>query len=242
MDEEIADAHLGQAGIKFQRWDWSNVESELKRAIELSPNHASVHNLYGHYLAVMGRDDDALAQFIRAQQLDPATAFVVANAGWMFCRVGRYDRGIALLRDSLELEPNGGQSHYNLATSCYARRQMYSKAIEEARQAVALGSSSPMYQGALGYLYARSGNKSEAIAILEELKQSDKDADSTISIAQIYVGLNENDEALTWLEKAYQRHSNRAIWLKSLGTFGEFQPLQSDPRFADLLRRMGFPE
>ena len=242
LDEEIADAHVSQAFIKFQKWDWSNVESELKRAIELSPNHAGVRQLYGHYLAVMGRDDNALAEFVRAQQLDPATAFVVANAGWMFCRVGRYDRGIALLRDSLELEPDAGESHYILATACYARQQMYSKAIEEARRAVALGSSSPMYQGALGYLYARSGSKSEALAILEKLKQWDKDADSTISIAQIYVGLNENDEALTWLEKAYQRHTNRAIWLKSLGIFGEFQPLQSDPRFANLLRRMGFPE
>jgi len=238
LDEGLAEAHRSLGFIKFQKWDWAVAEAELKRAIGLNPNSALAHLSYGLYLVAFRRDEEALAQFKIGQKLDPASA-VVANVGFMLCEMSQYDRGIAALKDALEWDPGLAKAHHNLAMFCYAPQNMYSEAIEEARRGIALGPSSPIYLGELGWLYARSGNKAEAVAILERLKKWDEGADAAVPIAGVYVGLGDNDSAMAWLEKAYQRHSNWAIALKVLK---DLEPLRQDPRFVDLLRRMGLPE
>jgi TolB-like protein/Tfp pilus assembly protein PilF len=238
LDEGLVEAHSSLGSIETQKWNWSNAEAELKRAIDLNPGDATARNLYGLYLAALGRNDDALAQFKIGQKLDPASTILVSNVGWMLCSMGRYDRGIAALKDALELEPNA-HPHRQLALWCYAPQNMYSEAMEEIRKAVALAPSSPIYLGGLGWLCARVGQTAEAIAILEKLKTWDEGADAAVSIAGVYVGLGDNDSAIDWLEKAYRRHSNWAMWLKQIK---DFERLRPDPRFKDLLRRMGFPE
>src|SRR5262249_25582862 len=155
------------------------------------------------------------------------------------CRMGRYDRGIASIKDAVELDPNSGGPHHYLAVFCYEPMRMYTEALEEARRAVALEPSSPLFLGRLGWLCARHGDKAEAVGILEKLKKRDETHDTAEFVAYVYVGLGDHDSAFTWLEKAYQRHSN---WVIHLQFDPPFDPLRSDPRFVDLLRRMGFPE
>ena len=239
LDDGLAEAHSSLGFIKFQKWEWAAADAEFKRAIELNPNSATTRNEYGLYLTLIGHPEEALAQVKRAQQVDPASPEFVRRVGWILCRMGQYDLGIAGIKDALELEPNNAHHHYNLAIACYAQQKMYSEAVEEARKAVALGPSSPIYLGALGYVYAMMGNKAEALGALEELRKWDEKADASMSIARVYAGLGDHDNAIAWLEKAYQRRANRAIWLKEwIG----FESLRSDPRFVDLLQRMGFPK
>ncbi len=239
LDEELVEAHSSLGHIKVQKWNWADAEAELRRAIALNPNDANARNLYALYLAAIGHNEQSLEQDKIGQKLDPASPIHVANVGWMLCVMGQYDRGIAALKDALELRSTVAHSHYLLSMSCYVPQNKYSEALEEARKAAALAPSTPIYLGWLGWLYTRVGNKADALAILGKLKKSDEGADAAISIAELYVGLGDNDSAFEWLEKAYLRHSNWAIWLKQLKAF---EPLRADPRFVDLLRRMGFSE
>jgi tetratricopeptide (TPR) repeat protein len=144
-----------------------------------------------------------------------------------------------VLKDALELDARIASSHHNLAIYCFARQNNYSEAIEEARTAVSLSLSNSLYLAGLGYLNGRGGNKAEALTILEELKKRNESRDAAVEIAQVYVGLGDNDNALAWLEKAYQRHSDTAVWLNH---HPPFERLRADPKFVDLLRRMAFPE
>lgn len=238
LDEELVEAHSSLGFIKLQKWNWADAEAELKRAIALNPNDANARNEYSAYLSAIFHNEQALEQNKIGQKLDPASFIHIGNVGWLLCVMGQYERGIAALKDSLELA-NTAHGHYLLTKGCYARQNMYSEAFEEARRAVAIAPSSPIYLGWLGWLFARVGNKTEAFAILEKLKKWDEGADAAVSIAEVYAGLGDNDSAMDWLEKAYQRHSNWAIELKQLTGFA---PLRADPRFVDLLRRMGFPD
>jgi TolB-like protein/Tfp pilus assembly protein PilF len=239
LDEGLAEAHSSLGSVRMQKWEWSDAEAELKRAIALNPNDATARNQYGLYLVMMRRLQDALAQFKRGQQLDPASPILVSNVGWVLCKMGRYDRGIAGLKDAIDLDPNIAATHGSLAGACYGAQKMFPEAIEEAQKAVALAASSPGWLGELGVLYAGSGKKNEAVAILEKLKKWDETRDAAVSIAQVYVSLGDNDSAIAWLEKAYQRRSNRAMHLKHLDYL---EPLRADARFKDLFKRMGFPE
>jgi TolB-like protein/tetratricopeptide (TPR) repeat protein len=236
LDEELPEAHRSLGSIQLQKWNWSAAEAELKRAIALNPNDAAALNAYGNYLSVIRQNEEALAQYTRVQQLDPASGVGSTNMGFVLCRTGRYERGIAALKDALEFGDHGFP-RFLLAVFCYQPLRMYTEAFEEARKAVALEPTSPIFLGGLACLSAQHGDRAEAVRILEELKKRDEKQDAAVTIAWVYTSLGDNDQAMSWLEKAYQRHSNWAIWIH----FFSFD-LGSDPRFADLLRRMGFPQ
>ena len=239
LDEELAEAHAALGFIQVQKWNWSAAEAELKRAIALNPNYAVARNDYGRYLSFIRRDKEALVQYTRVKELDPLARAGHVNVGYTLCRMGRYDLGLTEFKAARELNPDHAFAHFLLAAHCLEPTGRYSEAIEEARQAVAMESASPIPLGILGWLCARYADRTEAVGILEKLTKWDESHDTAVSVAVVYMGLGDHDSAMAWLEKAYQRHSNNAVWLL---IHPPFDPLRTDPRFVDLVRRMGFPK
>jgi TolB-like protein/Tfp pilus assembly protein PilF len=239
LDDELAEAHTSLGGLKLQRWDWPVAEKELKRAIALNPNYAVAHNRYGSYLTMNAQNDRAIAEYARAQQLDPSSSTYTANVGMLLCQMGQFDRGVAQFRDALQLNPDDAFSYLMLADGCYVPRKMYPEAIDALSKAIALNPNDPRFSASLAYAYAQSGNKERALSILKELRaQEESRKPVAVTIAQVYIGLDDKDRAFEWLEKAYQQRSIDLNCLKSLPWYA---PLRSDPRYADLVRRVGFP-
>ena len=239
IDDTLAQAHYSLAETKLEyEWDWSGAEREYKRAIELNPNYAPAHQGYGTYLEALGRFDEAIAERKRAQELDPLSAFRTADVGYPFYWAGQYDQAIEHYRRALELDPNFFWGYLWIGEA-YVEKGMHEEAITEIRKAVALSAGNARVLATLGYAYAVSGRRREALEALNELKvRSQQSYVSPYFIALIYAGLGENDRTLDWLEKAYQE---RHPYLAFLKVEPVFRNLRSDPRFQDLVRRVGLP-
>jgi TolB-like protein/Tfp pilus assembly protein PilF len=238
LDDQLAEAHLSMGLVSMGEWDWANTEREYQRALELSPNNARTQNNYAVYLGAMGRFEEALAEYKQSLLLDPANVVTTANVGAMSCLLGQPERGIAAVKDALALEPNYETGHLQLAR-CYLRLKEYPEAIAALKEARARNLTGPGISGALGFAYGVTGNRDDALRIVEELKSAaEADEDALIRIAQVFVALGDKDGAFEWLEKAYQR---RALWLRNLKFDLFYDPLRADPRFKDLLRRVGLP-
>src|SRR6266852_5605292 len=237
LDEELPEAHAALGYIKMTQWDWLTTEKECKRAIALSPSYALAHSWYGVLLLRMARFEEAAAEFTQALQLDPASVAYIGNLGWTFCLSGQYDRGVALLEEDLRMAPDLPYAHLLLA-GCYLRMKTYRQAIDELKRGIAMRSTDPRFWGQLAYAYARSSNKDGALTILSELKERDRIEDVAPVIAGAYAGLDDRDRAFEWLEKAYRRRSSTLIPIK---VDPALDSLRSDPRFADLVHRMGLP-
>jgi serine/threonine protein kinase/tetratricopeptide (TPR) repeat protein len=238
LDDQLAEAHVSFGLISSVTWDWTNMEKEFKRAVELSPNYPRAHHNYGLSFATMGRLDEALAETQLAQQLDPANVVTTSNVGRFYCQLGQYEPGIAAAKDALALDPSFMVAHWTLAT-CYLRQKKYPEAIAVLQEARSLRVSGPRILGLLAYAYAVSSNRNDAMRGVEELKSAaETDDDAPMWLAQVYVGLDDRERAFECLEKAYQR---RAPWFRFLKTDFTFDPLHSDPRFRELLRRVGLP-
>jgi TolB-like protein/DNA-binding winged helix-turn-helix (wHTH) protein/Tfp pilus assembly protein PilF len=230
LDETLAEAHIELANLKTFEWDWPGAEREYKRAIELNSNLAWAHITYGNYLMAMERHTEALAEIKRAQELDPlgggrrreAVALLVAR---------RYDEAIEKLRQMIELEPESSFAHAQLAIT-YAEKGMYAEAIAEAQKVDWNITQDQIY---LGYVFAKAGKRREALAILNKLKSTKKYV-SPAELAILYAGLGDKEGALALLQRAYDEHD---LQLKDLRIGLGYGSLRSDPRFQDLLRRVG---
>ncbi len=238
LDDELAEAHAALGNLRVEKWDWLSAETELKRAIALNPNYALAHNWYGLYLNRMGHVDQAAAEFARALQLDPASAVYAANQGASFCRSGQFDHGVGQLKESLRLDPSRSITHALLVFNCYLPKQMYQAAVDELEAALTVNPNDPQILGSLAYAYVVSGNRDRALMIFKKLKERDESPNVAPMIAQVHVALGDKDRAFEWLEKAYQQ---RSPWLGSLNALWTYDPLRSDPRFVDLVRRVGLP-
>jgi tetratricopeptide (TPR) repeat protein len=236
IDETLAEGHelLGTYKL-FYEWDWAGAEREFKRAIQLDPNNSGAHERYGSYLQSMGRFDEALVERKLAQKLDPINPAVIASVGQTLFLARRYDEAMEQYRKALELNPNYSWGHVALADA-YVRKGMYEEAIAEVNKALSLeGNTSAI--ALLGNVYALAGRHEEARKLLGQLEVLSKQKYvPPFFIAAIYIGLGEKDRAFEWLEKAYQEHHPHLVNLKVQPVF---DPIRSDPRFADLLRRMG---
>ena len=158
--------------------------------------------------------------------------------GTSLCYSGQYDRGIAQLKDSLQLEPGFPLPRIMLATICYAPKKMYREAIDELKQGMSSGPAARFYLGTLAWVYALSGDRDQARLLLKQFKEQEGGSiDAAAGIGIAYAALGEKDQAFEWLEKAYQRHSTELASLK----LDCNEDLRADPRFADLLHRMGVP-
>lgn len=237
IDEKLAEAHTSLAYVKlFYDWDWTAAEREFKRAIELNPNYATAHYWYSLYLMRMNNNEESIAQSLRAQELDPLSISINTNVGRALCIARKYDAAIEQLKKTLELDPDSIWPHY-LTGLAYEQKGNYSQAIAEFQRVDTLSKSSPFSQAMLGRSYAVSGNRKEATRILAELtKQSKQKHISPYFIAIIYAGLDNKDQALVWLEKAYNERSNQLVYLDVEPIFDSFR---SDPRFQNLSKRIG---
>jgi TolB-like protein/Flp pilus assembly protein TadD len=240
IDDTLADAHTSLAAITLNyEWDWLGSERKYKRAIELNPNYATAHQWYGGYLALMGRSDEAMAEIKRAQQLDPVSLIINVAAGLYIYRLREYDLAIEQVRKGLELDPNYALAHSTLGL-IYTQKERLGEAIAEHQKAITLSGRAPFYVAWLGHVYGVAGKRAEAQKLLTELKElSKRRYVSPHTIAEIYIGLGEKDQAIHWLEKAYEERSPWLVWLLK---DPRVDLLRDDPRFQSLLRRMNFPE
>ena len=238
LDEALAEAHTSLAVIKSEyEWDWLGAEREFKRAIELNPNYATAHHWYSDHLGEMGRHEEAIAEIKRAQQLDPLSVIINTIAGLRFHWARRYDEAVEQLRKTLEMDPNFAVAHHWLA-QVYEQMGQHESAIAEHQKAITASGASSYAVAALGHAYA-AGKRNEALRILADLNERRKTAYvSPHDIAVIHVALGEKDQAFEWLEKAYQEHAAGIVTLK---VDPRLDPMRSDRRFQDLLRRMNLP-
>ncbi len=240
LDAELAEARASLATIKQLQWDWATAEKEYARAIALNPNYATAHQWYALYLVAAGLPEQAMLEVKQAHQLDPASITIATSLGLALCCTGQFDRGIATLKEAVELEPAGAASTHGAMAECYGRWNKLQEALAELEKAEAIAPGRPDGRSGLGYLYAISGRRDEAQAILEELKSKDSPAkDLSSNIATVHAGLGDREQLFQWLEKAYQRRA--PFLLNDLRISFVYDPYRADPRFSDLVRRIGFP-
>ena len=239
LDETLAEAHTALARVlAVYDWDWAGAEKEFRRAIELNPRYAGAHQWYGGYLEMMGRPDESLAERNKALELDPLSLTINFELGLAFYYARDYDQAIQQFQKTLELDANFPLVHAHLPAA-YEQKGMYAEAIAGFQKGITLrgGTEWSFSMSGLGHVYGVSGKKAEARAVLDELKQrSRQEYVPADSIALVYEGLGEKDQAFIWLEKAYEEHAFKMAWLK---VEPQWDSLRSDPRFADLVRRMG---
>ncbi len=236
LDETLAEAHYSLARVRDFEFDWAGAESEFKRAIELNPNLAGAHTLYAEYLSRSGRFDEALREVKRAQELDPLRTGLVGNEGLIFYHARRYDEAIAKKRIHAQLAAENPFAHLELANA-YVQKGQYAEAILSYQTSIKLEetTSALIY---LGRVYALSGKRNEAMAILDKLKTTEKYV-SPAELAILYAALGDKEKAFASLEKAY---TERDFQLTSLKVEPGYDSLRDDPRFKDLLKRMNLPE
>ncbi|HEX3420711.1 MAG TPA: adenylate/guanylate cyclase domain-containing protein [Candidatus Udaeobacter sp.] len=230
LDDTLAEAHTTLAlAIWYYEFDFVQANKEFERAIELNPNYATGHQQYGNNtLSALGRFDDSIAEGKRAVELDPLSLVINTDLGVNYLFARRYDEAITQLRKTLEIDPGYYYAYVNLGQAFAAKRD-FDQAIQQYQKARALNDD-PFVLGLLGHAYARSGNKTETLKILDQLKQLTKQRYvSAYSFVIVYVGLDDKAEALYWLERCYQDHAGSEIaWIR---VDPLVDPLRSDPRF-----------
>jgi len=239
MDDSLAEAHAALGAVNYAiEFQWAEAEKEFQRAIRLKPNYAAAHWQYGWLLVFIGRLDEARKELQRAVELDPLSEVMTTDLNVPYTLKKDYDKAIAQCHKALELDPSFYLPHFVMGWIEVKRGANYSKAIEEYRLAQAM-ERVPIITAFLGFAYARNGQKDKAMEILDELKQlASRRFVSPYCQALIYLGLRENNQAIDWLEKAYE---GRSVWMCWLKVEPMFDPLRSDPRFQALYKKMNFP-
>jgi len=244
LDDTLAEAHAALATAEwFYDWDWSTSEREFKRAIELNPNSAISHVRYSQCLAMRRHFDQSIAEGKEAQQLDPLSPDILANLGFTQIMMQHYDESIAQFRKVLDLKSNVPVVQAFTAVA-FAMKGMHHQALADydqiSDQDKAVSTETQLIADTLGWIYAVSGRRADALKIALEFRQLSTHAYVDFyQLATIYAGLGEKDEAFRLLENGYREHSGAMPYL-AVDPF--WYGLRSDPRYADLLRRMGLPQ
>jgi TolB-like protein/DNA-binding winged helix-turn-helix (wHTH) protein/Tfp pilus assembly protein PilF len=239
LDDNLAEAHvsLGWAAFTYDL-DWPAAGKHLERAVVLNPAYPLAHSYYSLYLRALGRSEEGLTEAKRALDLDPVSPAIVHYMAVQLYLARRFDEAIEQCRKTLELDPTFTPVHGTLG-HVYAAKGMYREALAEYEENSALTGGSPVSIAFVGYAHARLGQRSYAFRVLDQLKAASKQRYvPTLSFAIVYVGLGEKEQAFLWLEKAYDERTNSLAYLKVQATW---DPLRPDPRFADLVRRIGLP-
>jgi TolB-like protein/Tfp pilus assembly protein PilF len=237
IDDRLAEAHASLGSVDLNTWEFAAAERELRRALELNPNLAIAHSHYARYLWSLGRFSEAETELDRAQELDPLSLQVAFQAGRLFYFWRHYDQAIAQFQKLLELDPSYATAHLGMSGAHFAKGE-YAEAVEEGR----------LYLIASGYTavaaeakqaYAKSGYRG---ALQHRISKQSDPGDLEFyypwQVAQDYARLGDQEKAFLWLEKCYAER----VGLLELKVEPALDSLHSDPRFADLVRRVGFPQ
>lgn len=240
LDNTNAEAYgeLGNTKL-FNDYDWSGAESAYKRAIELNPNSALAHYWYGiNYLSPLERHEEAIAEIKRALELDPLSLLINGDLGWAFYHARRYDEAIEQSRKVLEMDPNLFTALWCLGET-YVAKKMYGEAIAAIQKMVDITGGWSGAVASLGWAYAEAGQRDQAQKLLGDLKERAKQEEiPSIYFAVLYSGLDEKDQAFEHLQKVYEEGSGFLPYLK-VNRF--WDNLRSDPRFTELLKKVGLP-
>jgi TolB-like protein/DNA-binding winged helix-turn-helix (wHTH) protein/Tfp pilus assembly protein PilF len=235
LDPDLADAHVLLASMYIRQWKWGEAEAEYRRALDLSPNDAAAHDGFSDWLLCHGRVEEALAWARRARDLDPLGTSG-HTIGWTLFNAHRYDEAIREFRNALAARPDDVVPLLPLGWALFYNHQA-EEAIRVWEKAAAVTDRSPGVICTLIWAYARTGRRADALRLLAELKKRQQTGYIPAgAFVSAYLGLGDNDEAFAWLERAYQEQSNILIYIK---VFPPFDPLRGDPRFQDLVRRVG---
>ena len=237
LDSTLGEAHNSLAFVLdgFD-WDLDAGGKEFRRAIDLNPSYATAHHWFAWHLSLLGRYDEAIAEMRKAENLDPLSLIINADLAELLVLAHSYDESIRQSNKTIEMDPNFAMAHNQLAQG-YLEKHMYSEAVTELEKAVRLSGGSPTCIANLARAYAASGKRSEAIRLLSGLqKRSNPTYSYGSEIATIYASLGNRDQAMNWLEKGYEERFNPGVLLRP-----GFDPLRSDPRFEDLVHRIGLP-
>jgi TolB-like protein/DNA-binding winged helix-turn-helix (wHTH) protein/Flp pilus assembly protein TadD len=236
LDDTLAEAHVSLAVIaQDYDWDWPTVEKEYRRAIEQNPNYPTAHQWYAESLALQGRFDEAFVEIERARQLDPFSLIIATDYGAILYFSRQYDRAIEQFRSVLDREPGFPRAH--MVAYAYAEKGMYSEALHDIEEWRRTGND-PQWV-LLAYVYGRAGQQVKARQALRNLQQlSQGEKSHAYSFAVAYLGIGDNEKAITWLQKSYAEHTITT----ALRVDPTFDPLRSDPRFQELLRGMGLAQ
>ena len=235
IDNTLAEAltSLADVGLLYD-WNWTEVERGFKRAIDLKPQYATAHQWYANYLTAMGRYDEAIEQIRLAYDIDPLSTVVSNSLAFKLYLARRYDEAINQYLKTIETDKNFAMSHAELGLA-YLEKAMYAEAIAEIQKAVEISKGNTKILAMLAQAYAATGKTSDARRILAELENG-RTYVSHYEIAILYVRLGDYDQAFRWLERSYDERNNSLIFIKS---DTRLDRLRKEPRFIDLLRRMG---
>jgi TolB-like protein/DNA-binding winged helix-turn-helix (wHTH) protein/Flp pilus assembly protein TadD len=237
LDSTLSEAHNSLA-FCFDAFDWDleSAGKEFQRSIELNPGYATAHHWYAWHLSLLGRYDEALEEMRKAKNLDPLSLIINADLAELLVIAHFYDESIIQSRATIAMDPNFALAHNQLAQA-YLQKHMNVEAIAELQKAVELSGGSPTCVANLARAYAASGKTSEAVKLLGDLKNhSNRGYSDASEVAVVYAALGDKDQAMHWLEIGYEERFNPGVLLRP-----GFDPLRSDQRFQDLLRRIGFP-
>ena len=237
IDSQLAEAHTSLAtNLADYEWDWAGGEREFQTALRLNPNSSLTHSYYAHFLRQQGKIEEAIREARRGVALDPVSpqgTFLLAQSLY---EARRYDEAISQLRKALDLEPRFWPAHLYLGKTL-AEQGQYQEALVELRKAQNF-TAEPY--ATIGYVYGRMGRAADARKVIADLQeQLKKGYVAPTDFAKVYIGLGDKEQAFAWLEKGYQQHD---FWLTFLKGDPIFDSLRSDPRFQDLLRRVGPPQ
>jgi TolB-like protein/DNA-binding winged helix-turn-helix (wHTH) protein/Flp pilus assembly protein TadD len=237
IDNTLGEAHNSLAFcLEGFDWDFESAGKEFQRAIELNPGYATAHHWYAWHLGLLGRYNEAIAEMKKAQNLDPLSLIINSDLAELLLIAHSYDESIRQSRKTIEMDPNFALAHNQLGQA-YLEQHKNEEAVTELQQAVQLSGNSPTCITNLARALVASGKKREALDLLEGLKKRATPSYSyAAEIAMIYGSLGDKDQAMSWLQKGFDERFNPGVLIRP-----GFDPLRSDPRFQDLLRRVGLP-
>jgi TolB-like protein/Tfp pilus assembly protein PilF len=239
LDPNLAEGHTPLAAVLWLHdWQWAEARAEFTRSLELNPTYATGNHWFAEYLMTTGRHAEAVARMKKSQELDPLSLIISVAIGWAFYMARQYDDAIEQLTRTVDLEPHYPVTHWILGL-LLRKMGRYEQAITEGEKGVKLSGGSPLMSAALAQTFAEAGKRELAIQILDDLTRlTELRYIAPYFFAGIYTGLGEGDRAIEYLEKCYEEHSH---WLIYLHMDPGMDGLRSDPRFQDLLRRVGLP-
>jgi len=237
LNPNLADVHSALAAIAmFFEWNWQKAEEQFRLALELNPSEGDAYHEYGHYLSFLDRDDESIKAFKNALRLDPLSAYHRNCMGNAYIKKGEFGLAESSIKKSLELAPESPLIYHTLGF-LRERQNRLKEAILAWQKAVQYSNRLPLYLGVLGYGYGKSGQTEKAHKILEELElKSRLGYVAAMDISKVYAGLGDTDKAFAFLEKAF---TNRESWIFGLKVDPGFDTIRNDPRFSNLLRRIG---